>query len=82
MPGEATSPIQDVDRPFLVPLHSFSNCKLIRGRAEAAQETKAMAKERLRQAVEDAAKEASSKGSWGSVSSEMRKKIMDMITSK
>ena len=52
------------------------------GWGDADQETKAMAKERLRQAVEDAAKEASSKGSWGSVSSEMRKKIMDMINPK
>ena len=49
------------------------------GWGEASDETKAMAKERLRQAVEDAAKEASSRGSWGSVSSEMRKQIMDMI---
>ena len=49
---------------------------------EADAETKAMAKERLRQAVEDAAKEASSKGSWGSVSSDMRKKIMDMVSPK
>tara|TARA_Y100000593_G_scaffold71042_1_gene130406 strand:+ start:4445 stop:5626 length:1182 start_codon:yes stop_codon:yes gene_type:complete len=52
------------------------------GWGEADAETKAMAKERLRQAVEEAAKEASSKGSWGSVSSEMRKKIMDMINPK
>ena len=52
------------------------------GWGEADQETKQMAKERLRQAVEDAAKEASNKGSWGSVSSEMRKKIMDMINPK
>jgi predicted metal-dependent peptidase len=52
------------------------------GWGEADQETKQMAKERLRQAVEDAAKEASSKGSWGSVSAEMRKKIMDMINPK
>ena len=49
------------------------------GWGEASDETKSMAKERLRQAVEDAAKEASSRGSWGSVSSEMRKQIMDMI---
>ena len=52
------------------------------GWGEADAETKAMAKERLRQAVEDAAKEASSRGSWGSVSSEMRKKIMDMVNPK
>ena len=49
------------------------------GWGEASSETKQMAKERLRQAVEDAAKEASSKGSWGTVSSEMRRKIMDMV---
>jgi len=52
------------------------------GWGDADSETKAMAKERLRQAVEEAAKEASTKGSWGSVSSEMRKKIMDMINPK
>lgn len=52
------------------------------GWGDADAETKAMAKERLRQAVEDAAKEASSRGSWGSVSAEMRKKIMDMINPK
>ncbi len=52
------------------------------GWGEASDETKQMAKERLRQAVEDAAKEASNRGSWGSVSSEMRKQIMDMINPK
>ena len=52
------------------------------GWGEADAETKAMAKERLRQAVEDAAKEASNRGSWGSVSSATRKKIMDMVNPK
>jgi predicted metal-dependent peptidase len=52
------------------------------GWGEASDETKAMAKERLRQAVEGAAKEATQRGSWGSVSSEMRKQIMDMINPK
>ena len=52
------------------------------GWGEASDETKQMAKERLRQAVEDAAKEASNRGSWGSVSSDMRKKIMDMVNPK
>ena len=52
------------------------------GWGKASSETKQMAKERLRQAVEDAAKEASSRGSWGSVSSAMRKQIMDMINPK
>jgi len=52
------------------------------GWGEASDEIKQMAKERLRQAVEDAAKEASNRGSWGSVSSEMRKQIMDMISPK
>jgi predicted metal-dependent peptidase len=52
------------------------------GWGEASDETKQMAKERLRQAVEDAAKEANQRGSWGSVSSEMRKQIMDMINPK
>ena len=52
------------------------------GWGEASDEAKQMAKERLRQAVEDAAKEAASKGSWGSVSAGCRKRIMDMITPK
>tara|TARA_Y100001970_G_scaffold268246_1_gene359263 strand:+ start:505 stop:1704 length:1200 start_codon:yes stop_codon:yes gene_type:complete len=52
------------------------------GWGEADEDVKQMAKERLRQAVEDAAKEASNKGSFGSMSSGMRKKIMDMITPK
>jgi len=52
------------------------------GWGEADAETRAMARERLKQAVEDAAKEASSRGSWGSVSSDTRKKIMDMINPK
>ena len=53
------------------------------GWGEADEETKQMAKERLKQAVEDATKEVNNSGQgWGSVSSEMRKKIMDMITPK
>ena len=51
------------------------------GWGEASEEAKAMAKERLKDAVEKAAKEASSKG-WGSVSASTRKQIMDMITAK
>ncbi len=52
------------------------------GWEEADSDTRAMAKERLRDAVEKAAKEASSGKGWGTVSSETRKKIMDMITPK
>ena len=52
------------------------------GWGEADEDTKQMAKERLRQAVEDSAKEAQNKGSWGTMSSQMRQKIMDMITPK
>ena len=59
--------------------HQFDNHD---GWAESDEDTKQMAKERLRQAVEDAAKEASNKGSWGTMSSQMRQKIMDMITPK
>jgi len=51
------------------------------GWGEASEEAKAMAKERLKDAVEKAAKEASAKG-WGSVSAKIRKQIMDMITAK
>ena len=59
--------------------HQFDNHD---GWAESDEDTKQMAKERLRQAVEDSAKEAQNKGSWGSMSSQMRQKIMDMITPK
>ena len=52
------------------------------GWGEADEDTKQMAKERLRQAVEGAAKEAASKGSSGTMSASMRKQIMDMITPK
>jgi predicted metal-dependent peptidase len=53
------------------------------GWGEAEEETKQMAKERMKQAVEDATKEIQSNGQgWGSVSQDMRKKIMDMITPK
>ena len=53
------------------------------GWGEADEETKAMAKERMKQAMEDATKEIQSNGQgWGSVSADMRKKIMDMITPK
>jgi predicted metal-dependent peptidase len=52
------------------------------GWADADPETKAMAKERLRDAVEKAAKESASGKGWGTVSSATRKRIMDMITPK
>lgn len=51
--------------------HQFDNHD---GWAESDEDTKQMAKERLRQAVEDSAKEAQNKGSWGSMSSQMRQK--------
>jgi len=46
------------------------------------QEVRELAKERLRQAVSEAANEASRTGSWGSVSASMRKDIMKRISSK
>jgi len=53
------------------------------GWGEADEETKQIAKERMKQAVADAAKEVQSSGkSWGTVSSATRQKIMDMITPK
>ena len=59
--------------------HQFDNHD---GWGEADEDTKQMAKERLRQAVEQSAREAQNKGSWGTMSSGMRQKIMDMITPK
>ena len=53
------------------------------GWSNVSEETKQMAKERMKQAVADAAKEVQSQGkSWGSVSSSTRQKIMDMISPK
>ncbi len=52
------------------------------GWGEADEETKAMAKERLKDAMEKAAKDANSGRGWGSVSASVRKQIMDMITPK
>ena len=52
------------------------------GWGECDSETRAMAKERLRDAVEKAAKEAASGKGWGTVSSSVRKQIMDMISPK
>ena len=52
------------------------------GWGEADEDTKAMAKERLKDAVEKAAKDANSGRGWGTVSASVRKQIMDMITPK
>ena len=52
------------------------------GWGEASEEVRDMAKERLKQAVEKAAQDASSGQGWGTVSADMRKKIMDMIKPK
>ncbi|MZH01821.1 MAG: hypothetical protein F3745_00005 [Nitrospinae bacterium] len=48
---------------------------------EIAQEALDIAKERLKEAMKDAATEASSKG-WGSVSASCRKEIIERLTSK
>ena len=52
------------------------------GWGDVDEETKAMAKERLKDAMEKAAKDASSGQGWGSVSADVRKQIMDAITPK
>ena len=53
------------------------------GWEEADEDTKQMAKERMRQAVEDAVKEVQSRGQgWGTVGQSMQQKIVDMITPK
>jgi predicted metal-dependent peptidase len=52
------------------------------GWEDVDEETKAMAKERLKDAVEKAAKDAVGGQGWGSVSADTRKQIMDMITPK
>ncbi|QDP62213.1 MAG: hypothetical protein GOVbin1807_212 [Prokaryotic dsDNA virus sp.] len=53
------------------------------GWSDVDQDTRQMAQERMRQAVEDAVKEVQSRGQgWGNVSSGMRERIIDMITPK
>ena len=60
--------------------HVFDNHD---GWEEASEEVKQIAKERMKQAVADAAKEVQSKGSsWGTVSAQTRQQIMDMISPK
>ena len=53
------------------------------GWGEVDQETKAMAEERLKDAIRKATEEVNSGGrGWGSVSQGMRKKIQDMVSPK
>ena len=53
------------------------------GWSESDEDTKQMAKERMRQAVEDAVKEVQSRGQgWGTVGQGMQERIIDMITPK
>jgi predicted metal-dependent peptidase len=60
--------------------HVFDNHD---GWEEASEEVKQIAKERMKQAVADAAKEVQAKGSsWGTVSAQTRQQIMDMISPK
>ena len=49
---------------------------------EVDETTAAIAKERLKEVLKDAAREASQNNSWGSVSSPVRKEIMDRVTAK
>jgi len=50
--------------------------------SEASADMHEVAKQRLKETVKKAAQEASSKGTWGSVSGDVRKEIMDRLTSK
>jgi predicted metal-dependent peptidase len=52
------------------------------GWGDVDEETKAIAKERLKDALEKASRDASSGQGWGSISSDVRKQIMDAITPK
>ena len=52
------------------------------GWGDVDEETKAMAKERLKDALEKASKDASAGQGWGSISADIRKQIMDAITPK
>jgi predicted metal-dependent peptidase len=52
------------------------------GGEACSEAVKEIAKERLQGALKDAAQEASKKGSWGSVSADCRKDIMERLTPK
>jgi predicted metal-dependent peptidase len=52
------------------------------GDGEASEAAQAIAKERLKEAIEKAAEDASKSRNWGSVSQSCRKEILDRITSK
>lgn len=53
------------------------------GWGESDDETKQIAEERMKQTLADATKEVNQSGQgWGTVSAEMRKRIMDMLTPK
>ena len=53
------------------------------GWEKSDEDTKQMAKERMRQAVEDAVKEVANRGQgWGNVGASMQERIIDMITPK
>ena len=52
------------------------------GWEEVDEETKAIAKEHLKEAMKKAAEEVSQGKGWGSISSDVRKQIMDAITPK
>jgi predicted metal-dependent peptidase len=52
------------------------------GWGDIPEDMKEIAKERLKEATKKAAQEASASGSWGSVSSQVRKEILDRITTK
>ena len=52
------------------------------GWGDIPEDMKEIARERLKEATKKAANEASANGSWGSVSSQIRKEIMDRITTK
>jgi predicted metal-dependent peptidase len=53
------------------------------GWEKSDEDTRQMAKERMRQAVEDAVKEVANRGQgWGNVGASMQERIIDMITPK
>ena len=52
------------------------------GWQSCSQEAKEIAKERLKEVVKKAANEASASNRWGTVSSEVRKKVMKMLETK
>ena len=77
--GEGEKSLEDFVKDLMGDQGQFDDHEGWVAMDETAQ---AIAKERLRETLKEASKEASRSNSWGSVSSTVRKEIMDRVTAK